>query len=113
MFREKRVGFEISKHQQIKEQELINKVIPYQLGSGDMSQQSKSPSIGPNKSSATGDAKQERNVSRESKKGKGGDGKENKDGGGGGKKKDEGKFAELPGAEMGKVVVRFPPEASG
>lgn len=25
----------------------------------------------------------------------------------------EGKFIELPGAEMGKVVVRFPPEASG
>lgn len=25
----------------------------------------------------------------------------------------EGKFVELPGAEMGKVVVRFPPEASG
>ncbi|CAC5405711.1 EPRS [Mytilus coruscus] len=41
--------------------------------------------------------------------------------GGGGKdkktdssiKKDEGKFVDLPGAEMGKVVVRFPPEASG
>ncbi|XP_047435934.1 bifunctional glutamate/proline--tRNA ligase isoform X2 [Mugil cephalus] len=29
------------------------------------------------------------------------------------KKKDVGKFVELPGAEMGKVVVRFPPEASG
>ncbi|KAK6731733.1 hypothetical protein RB195_007914 [Necator americanus] len=29
------------------------------------------------------------------------------------KQKDEGKFVELPGAEMGKVVVRFPPEASG
>uniref|UniRef100_A0A3Q3RSZ4 Bifunctional glutamate/proline--tRNA ligase n=1 Tax=Mastacembelus armatus TaxID=205130 RepID=A0A3Q3RSZ4_9TELE len=29
------------------------------------------------------------------------------------KKQDVGKFAELPGAEMGKVVVRFPPEASG
>ena len=28
-------------------------------------------------------------------------------------KKEEGKFIELPGAEMGKVVVRFPPEASG
>ncbi|KAL3993914.1 proline--tRNA ligase [Acanthocheilonema viteae] len=27
--------------------------------------------------------------------------------------KDEGKFIELPGAEKGKVVVRFPPEASG
>lgn len=27
--------------------------------------------------------------------------------------KEEGKFVELPGAEMGKVVVRFPPEASG
>jgi hypothetical protein len=27
--------------------------------------------------------------------------------------KDEGKFVELPNAEMGKVVVRFPPEASG
>jgi hypothetical protein len=27
--------------------------------------------------------------------------------------KDEGKFVDLPGAEMGKVVVRFPPEASG
>lgn len=27
--------------------------------------------------------------------------------------KDEGKFIELEGAEMGKVVVRFPPEASG
>lgn len=25
----------------------------------------------------------------------------------------EGKFVELPGAELGKVVVRFPPEASG
>lgn len=30
-----------------------------------------------------------------------------------GKRKQEGKFIELPGAEMGKVVVRFPPEASG
>uniref|UniRef100_A0A669CA08 Bifunctional glutamate/proline--tRNA ligase n=1 Tax=Oreochromis niloticus TaxID=8128 RepID=A0A669CA08_ORENI len=30
-----------------------------------------------------------------------------------GKKADVGKFVELPGAEMGKVVVRFPPEASG
>ncbi|XP_041109092.1 bifunctional glutamate/proline--tRNA ligase-like isoform X4 [Polyodon spathula] len=29
------------------------------------------------------------------------------------KKQDVGKFAELPGAEIGKVVVRFPPEASG
>lgn len=29
------------------------------------------------------------------------------------KKEDQGKFAELPGAEIGKVVVRFPPEASG
>lgn len=28
-------------------------------------------------------------------------------------KKEEGKFVDLPGAEMGKVVVRFPPEASG
>uniref|UniRef100_A0AAR2LYH4 Bifunctional glutamate/proline--tRNA ligase n=1 Tax=Pygocentrus nattereri TaxID=42514 RepID=A0AAR2LYH4_PYGNA len=28
-------------------------------------------------------------------------------------KQDVGKFVELPGAEMGKVVVRFPPEASG
>lgn len=27
--------------------------------------------------------------------------------------KDEGKFVELKGAEKGKVVVRFPPEASG
>ncbi|XP_076330314.1 LOW QUALITY PROTEIN: bifunctional glutamate/proline--tRNA ligase-like [Tachypleus tridentatus] len=27
--------------------------------------------------------------------------------------KDEGKFVDLPGAEKGKVVVRFPPEASG
>lgn len=26
---------------------------------------------------------------------------------------DKGKFVDLPGAEMGKVVVRFPPEASG
>ncbi|GIZ03900.1 hypothetical protein CEXT_245401 [Caerostris extrusa] len=29
------------------------------------------------------------------------------------KTEDKGKFVELPGAEMGKVVVRFPPEASG
>ncbi|XP_062245767.1 bifunctional glutamate/proline--tRNA ligase isoform X2 [Platichthys flesus] len=29
------------------------------------------------------------------------------------KKADVGKFVELPGAEMGNVVVRFPPEASG
>lgn len=28
-------------------------------------------------------------------------------------KKDVGKFIDLPGAEMGKIVVRFPPEASG
>ncbi|KAL0114050.1 hypothetical protein PUN28_011398 [Cardiocondyla obscurior] len=28
-------------------------------------------------------------------------------------RKQEGKFIDLPGAEMGKVVVRFPPEASG
>ncbi|XP_013779580.1 bifunctional glutamate/proline--tRNA ligase-like [Limulus polyphemus] len=27
--------------------------------------------------------------------------------------KDEGKFVDLPGAEKGKVVIRFPPEASG
>lgn len=30
-----------------------------------------------------------------------------------GKFEEGGKFVELPGAEMGKVVVRFPPEASG
>lgn len=30
-----------------------------------------------------------------------------------GQRNQEGKFVELPGAEMGKVVVRFPPEASG
>jgi bifunctional glutamyl/prolyl-tRNA synthetase len=30
-----------------------------------------------------------------------------------GTRKQEGKFIDLPGAEMGKVVVRFPPEASG
>ncbi|XP_008296039.1 bifunctional glutamate/proline--tRNA ligase isoform X2 [Stegastes partitus] len=29
------------------------------------------------------------------------------------RKQDVGKFVDLPGAEMGKVVVRFPPEASG
>ncbi|XP_076190711.1 bifunctional glutamate/proline--tRNA ligase isoform X4 [Aptenodytes patagonicus] len=29
------------------------------------------------------------------------------------KKADVGKFVELPGAEVGKVIVRFPPEASG
>lgn len=28
-------------------------------------------------------------------------------------RKEEGKFVELPGAEIGKVIVRFPPEASG
>lgn len=28
-------------------------------------------------------------------------------------RKEEGKFVDLPGAEIGKVVVRFPPEASG
>lgn len=28
-------------------------------------------------------------------------------------RKQEGKFVELPNAEMGKVIVRFPPEASG
>lgn len=28
-------------------------------------------------------------------------------------RKQEGKFVELPGAEEGKVIVRFPPEASG
>lgn len=30
-----------------------------------------------------------------------------------GDRKQEGKFIDLPGAEMGKVIVRFPPEASG
>lgn len=30
-----------------------------------------------------------------------------------GKRKQEGKFIDLPGAEMGQVIVRFPPEASG
>lgn len=30
-----------------------------------------------------------------------------------GARQQEGKFIELPGAEMGKVIVRFPPEASG
>lgn len=39
--------------------------------------------------------------------------KSDKNGDDKGKKKDQGKFVELPGAEMGKVVVRFPPEASG
>ncbi|XP_023648738.1 bifunctional glutamate/proline--tRNA ligase [Paramormyrops kingsleyae] len=29
------------------------------------------------------------------------------------KKQDVGKFVDLPGAEVGKVIVRFPPEASG
>ncbi|ETE66668.1 Bifunctional aminoacyl-tRNA synthetase [Ophiophagus hannah] len=29
------------------------------------------------------------------------------------KKQDIGKFVDLPGSEMGKVIVRFPPEASG
>ena len=54
----------------------------------------------------------------------GGGGGEGKPGGGGGggaapkqqqqvKGKDEGKFVDLPGAETGNVVVRFPPEASG
>ena len=33
--------------------------------------------------------------------------------GGGDKPKDQGKFVELPGAKIGEVVVRFPPEASG
>ncbi|XP_063706944.1 bifunctional glutamate/proline--tRNA ligase [Culicoides brevitarsis] len=32
---------------------------------------------------------------------------------GGSDRKQEGKFVDLPGAEMGKVIVRFPPEASG
>uniref|UniRef100_A0A904A5I6 Bifunctional glutamate/proline--tRNA ligase n=1 Tax=Anopheles quadriannulatus TaxID=34691 RepID=A0A904A5I6_ANOQN len=32
---------------------------------------------------------------------------------GGSGKREQGKFVDLPGAEMGKVVVRFPPEASG
>ncbi|XP_050085553.1 bifunctional glutamate/proline--tRNA ligase [Anopheles aquasalis] len=31
----------------------------------------------------------------------------------GSEKREQGKFVDLPGAEMGKVVVRFPPEASG
>ncbi|XP_070578959.1 bifunctional glutamate/proline--tRNA ligase-like [Ptychodera flava] len=35
------------------------------------------------------------------------------DGASSSKKEDAGKFFELPGAEKGKVVVRFPPEASG
>lgn len=36
-----------------------------------------------------------------------------KENGSSSERKQEGKFVELPGAEMGKVVVRFPPEASG
>ncbi|XP_058116376.1 bifunctional glutamate/proline--tRNA ligase [Anopheles ziemanni] len=33
--------------------------------------------------------------------------------GAGDAKREQGKFVDLPGAEMGKVIVRFPPEASG
>ncbi|XP_066559090.1 bifunctional glutamate/proline--tRNA ligase isoform X2 [Amia ocellicauda] len=36
-----------------------------------------------------------------------------RNGGSSEKRADVGKFVELPGAELGKVVVRFPPEASG
>jgi len=58
---------------------------------------------------------QEKPPQQNSNKGKGQDksSKKDKSNDQKGKTKDEGKFVELPGAEMGKVVVRFPPEASG
>jgi hypothetical protein len=64
---------------------------------------------GGDKGKGKGNPKEQSNANQ-----KGNNSNNNKDDGGGKeKKKDEGKFVELPGAEMGNVVVRFPPEASG
>lgn len=89
----------------------MKKPQPYQCGAGDNAKKG-AKGVNPNQGGEPRD-------NSKKGKGKGGEGKENKDAAGGngggdkGKKKDEGKFVELPGAEIGKVVVRFPPEASG
>lgn len=79
----------------------------------------------PSKSSQGKEKKnaKEKDVSKESSKSSQGKEKRNakdskekdvtKESSGVGARKEEGKFVDLPGAEIGKVVVRFPPEASG
>jgi hypothetical protein len=98
----------------------------HQIGAGDTqrSKYKQTPSSKNNNSSdstSTSSSSHQANKkpnAGDNKKGKGKEGNENSaDGSSGGadkgKKKDEGKFVDLPGAEIGKVVVRFPPEASG
>jgi len=84
---------------------------PRQVVSLDTSE-NKENKAGGNKHGDGGGNKRGSGTGGGAKKGGSGD-KEVGGGDKGGKKKDEGKFVELPGAEIGNVVVRFPPEASG
>ncbi|ODM95546.1 Bifunctional glutamate/proline--tRNA ligase [Orchesella cincta] len=99
------------------------KTVPIEVGAGDAGKRfvgftniKKEGQQKPGKQAGGGEGESKKKPEKASgnkDNGKGED-KNNQPGGGDkGKKKDEGKFVELPGAEMGKVVVRFPPEASG
>lgn len=99
-----------------KDVDILKSVKPVEVGAGDTTNRAKqavadTPSKGGKK--PDGGNKSPPKSGGGSENGNKGGGEKQAPGGDKGKKKDEGKFVELPGAEMGKVVVRFPPEASG